>query len=103
MNHRPAELSGGQKQRAAIARATVTQPKVILADEPTGALDSESGSMVLRLFHEINQNGATVILVTHDPKVGKQARRCISVFDGKIAADETRNPLSRLTQGSEDV
>jgi putative ABC transport system ATP-binding protein len=87
MNHRPHELSGGQKQRAAIARAMVTQPAIVLADEPTGALDSESGKNVLEMFAKINQAGTTVIIVTHDPNVGMTARRCIKLFDGKIAGD----------------
>ncbi|GMO11333.1 MAG: ABC transporter ATP-binding protein [Treponemataceae bacterium] len=85
MNHRPSELSGGQKQRAAIARAAVTKPRIILADEPTGALDSETGALVLKLFSEINQNGTSVIIVTHDAKVGESARRLIKLFDGNLA------------------
>ncbi|GHT51016.1 hypothetical protein FACS1894102_6810 [Spirochaetia bacterium] len=84
MNHRPSELSGGQKQRAAIARAAVTKPQIILADEPTGALDSETGELVLNLFAQINQNGTTVIIVTHDAKVGESARRTIKLFDGNL-------------------
>ncbi|GMO25363.1 MAG: ABC transporter ATP-binding protein [Termitinemataceae bacterium] len=87
MNHRPSELSGGQKQRAAIARAAVTNPKIILADEPTGALDSETGTLVLNLFKEINKKGTTVIIVTHDSKVGSAANRLINIFDGKIVSD----------------
>ena len=85
--HTPAELSGGQKQRAAIARATVTQPKIILADEPTGALDSATGRLVLELFSQINRQGTTVIIVTHDPKIGCQAPRQISILDGRIQQD----------------
>jgi putative ABC transport system ATP-binding protein len=87
MHHLPSELSGGQKQRAAIARACVTRPGIVLADEPTGALDSESGRMVLNVFEEINKTGAAVIIVTHDSKVAENARRHISIFDGKIASD----------------
>ncbi|MDR2842030.1 MAG: ABC transporter ATP-binding protein [Spirochaetaceae bacterium] len=87
MNHRPSELSGGQKQRAAIARAAVTSPKIILADEPTGALDSETGNLVLNLFSQINNSGTTVIIVTHDSTVGAQAERRIRIFDGKIVED----------------
>ena len=86
-HHTPAELSGGQKQRAAIARATVTQPKIILADEPTGALDSATGRLVLELFSQINRQGTTVIIVTHDPKIGSQAPRQISILDGRIQQD----------------
>lgn len=85
MNHRPAELSGGQKQRVAIARAMVTNPLIILADEPTGALDSETGKSVMDLFHTINkEKGTTIVIVTHDETIGKEAPRCIQIFDGKI-------------------
>lgn len=84
INHLPHELSGGQKQRVAIARATVTNPSIVLADEPTGALDSATGQSVMRLFEEINRGGATVVLVTHDQKIGEAAKRCIKIFDGKI-------------------
>jgi putative ABC transport system ATP-binding protein len=85
--HRPAELSGGQKQRAAIARATVTRPALILADEPTGALDSETGRSVIDLFEEINRGGTTIIIVTHDQDIGNQAYRRIHIRDGKITED----------------
>jgi putative ABC transport system ATP-binding protein len=84
MRHRPHELSGGQKQRAAIARAAVTMPAIILADEPTGALDSETGHSVMDLFSEINRNGTTVILVTHNREIGDMTRRRIHIRDGKI-------------------
>ena len=88
MNHRPHELSGGQKQRAAIARAMVTSPDIILADEPTGALDSKTGKAVMELFRKINQNGTTVVIVTHDPGIGESADRCIRILDGNIQSDE---------------
>lgn len=87
VKHYPSELSGGQKQRAAIARAVVAGPKIILADEPTGALDSETGALVLRMFAAINRQGSTVILVTHDAGVAERARRRIRIHDGKIAED----------------
>ena len=87
MNHRPHELSGGQKQRVAIARETVTCPKIILADEPTGALDSETGRSVMHMFREINETGTTVVIVTHDPGIGKSADRCIKILDGLIQND----------------
>lgn len=87
-NHLPHELSGGQKQRVAIARAMVTQPKIILADEPTGALDSETGAKVLKIFRQINKEGTTVILVTHDEKIGNSANRLIKILDGRIIQDK---------------
>jgi putative ABC transport system ATP-binding protein len=87
VRHYPAELSGGQKQRAAIARAVATEPAIVLADEPTGALDSESGALVLDMFADINRNGATVILVTHDSVAASQAARRISIIDGVIDSD----------------
>ena len=85
MNHRPHELSGGQKQRVAIARAMITSPKILLADEPTGALDSKTGVQVMELFRKINnENGTTVIVVTHDPGIGASMNRCIKILDGQI-------------------
>lgn len=94
MRHMPHELSGGQKQRTAIARATVTEPQIILADEPTGALDSETGRAVLELFQEINKSGTTIVIVTHDAGIGASAKRCIKIFDGKIQSDFTQTPVS---------
>lgn len=82
--HHSNELSGGQRQRVAIARATVTHPSLILADEPTGALDSETGHSVLDLFQEINTNGTTIVIVTHDLEIGKTASRMIKIKDGLL-------------------
>ena len=83
--HKPHELSGGQKQRVAIARAMVTQPKILLADEPTGALDTETGKQVMEMFRKINsEQNTTIIIVTHDPRIGESTERCIRILDGQI-------------------
>ena len=85
MHHLPSELSGGQKQRVAIARAIITEPKIILADEPTGALDTKTGVQVMDLFKEINKkSGTTIIIVTHDPRIGDSTERCIKILDGLL-------------------
>jgi putative ABC transport system ATP-binding protein len=88
LRHRPHQLSGGQKQRTAIARAMVTRPALLLADEPTGALDSETGASVLSLFEDIHRGGTTVVVVTHDPGIGSRAKRRIHIRDGKIVEDQ---------------
>ncbi len=87
MKHLPRELSGGQKQRAAIARALVNDPSLLLADEPTGALDQETGRRILELFTELHEAGNTLVIVTHDPDIGAFAPRCIHILDGLIADD----------------
>jgi putative ABC transport system ATP-binding protein len=86
-HHIPNELSGGQRQRVAIARALVSQPKVLLADEPTGALDTKTGQQIMQLFRDLNRENVTLIMVTHDPDVARQARRIVQIRDGKILAD----------------
>ncbi len=83
-NHKPTELSGGQQQRVAIARALITNPPIILGDEPTGNLDSKSGKEVMEIFKELNKNGNTVILITHDSGVAAQAKRVVRIQDGKL-------------------
>ncbi|NLM54777.1 MAG: ABC transporter ATP-binding protein [Firmicutes bacterium] len=87
MLHRPNELSGGQRQRVAIARALVTEPSFILADEPTGALDTKTGGQILDLFAELNSEGYTILLITHDPAVAARAKRVIQLLDGRIVSD----------------
>ncbi len=87
MDHKPTELSGGQQQRAAIARALVGNPKLLLADEPTGALDSATGKEVLKLFKELNEKGHTIVMITHDLNVAKSAERIVRIVDGELFED----------------
>jgi putative ABC transport system ATP-binding protein len=93
MGHRPTELSGGQQQRVAIARALVNRPALLLADEPTGNLDSHSSAEIIALFGQLNAQGITIILVTHEPDVARAARRVLTIRDGLLASDDQR-PLT---------
>jgi putative ABC transport system ATP-binding protein len=97
MHHRPNELSGGQRQRVAIARALVNQPSIVLADEPTGNLDSRTGEEILHLFEELSRKGNTIIVVTHEEEVAQHARRIIRIRDGLVAVDEI-NPHPRTVR-----
>jgi putative ABC transport system ATP-binding protein len=94
MDHQPSELSGGQQQRVAIARALGTSPSLLLADEPTGALDSRSTHEVLDLFAELHEDGATVVMITHEADVAARAERTIRLLDGSIVSDERRVPAT---------
>jgi putative ABC transport system ATP-binding protein len=90
LHHQPSELSGGQQQRVAIARAVVTNPTLLLADEPTGALDSVSSASVLELFSTLNAQGRTVVLITHEEEVSRYAKRVVRLQDGRVVSDERR-------------
>jgi putative ABC transport system ATP-binding protein len=92
IHHKPNELSGGQRQRVAVARALVNNPAIILADEPTGNLDSKTGEEIMALFDELHRQGNTIILVTHEEHIAEHAHRVVRLLDGKIASDD---PTSR--------
>ena len=91
--HRPSEMSGGQQQRVALARAIATHPPIIMADEPTGALDSKTGKHVLEILHSLHEGGSTIILITHDNGIAATAHRIVRISDGRIVADGTREEV----------
>jgi putative ABC transport system ATP-binding protein len=93
IDHRPAELSGGERQRVAIARALVNRPSIILADEPTGNLDSETSVEVMAIFQELRETGITIVLVTHEPDIALYAARVVMMKDGKLLSDRRQDPL----------
>jgi putative ABC transport system ATP-binding protein len=94
MHHRPSQLSGGQQQRVAIARALVNEPDLILADEPTGALDSRTGLEIMALLQGMNREGVAVLMVTHDAEIARFASRCLRFHDGQLVADEAQAPAA---------
>jgi putative ABC transport system ATP-binding protein len=97
MDHRPNELSGGQRQRVAIARALVNNPSILLADEPTGNLDSTTSEEIMRVFEDLASQGQTVIMVTHEPDIAQHARRVVVLRDGLVASDERRSAFVEKT------
>ena len=98
MDHRPNQLSGGQRQRVAIARALVTRPSIILADEPTGNLDSQTSEEIMGLFARLHDEGQTIIMVTHEPDIAAHAERVVTLKDGKIASDRRQEPTAAGTE-----
>ena len=95
MSHRPSELSGGQQQRVAIARAIAARPPIIMADEPTGNQDTRSGEDVMKILHELNEEGRTIVLITHDNDIARQATRAIRIIDGKVVSDTLASELQK--------
>lgn len=99
-DHRPDQLSGGERQRVAIARAVVMEPQILLADEPTGNLDSASGQEIIDLIEALNSTGITLLVVTHDPEIGSRARRQLRLADGRIVSDTSADPAHRGEKAS---
>ncbi|MBZ0263368.1 ABC transporter ATP-binding protein [bacterium] len=99
MKHKPNELSGGQRQRVAVARALVNRPSLLLADEPTGNLDSRTSYEIMQLFHELHQNGNTIVLVTHEEDIAAYAHRVVRLFDGNISSDKRQEPRTGMNGG----
>jgi putative ABC transport system ATP-binding protein len=105
--HYPAQLSGGQQQRVAVARAVAGDPLILLADEPTGNLDSQNGEAVMSLLRDLHESGATICMVTHDPRFARHAKRAVHLFDGRVVEDETgerqRSDERRLSESGFEV
>ena len=101
MKNKPSELSGGEQQRVSLARALVNNPKIILADEPTGALDSRSGIQVMSLFQQLNEEGVTIIMITHDANIANHAKKVLHIFDGEIVEDKERKEKQQAEVQSE--
>ncbi len=95
VHHRPNELSGGEQQRVAIARALVNSPSILLADEPTGNLDTQSSEEIMEVLHQLHERGATIVMVTHEPGIADHAKRVIHLLDGQIASDRLNGPRSK--------
>ena len=98
MKHKPSELSGGQQQRVAIARALATNPMCILADEPTGNLDTKTGDEIMKILKELNRNGTTVVIITHNDEIAKLSRRVVHIKDGKIASDVVNDEIKHYAE-----
>jgi putative ABC transport system ATP-binding protein len=98
--HEPNQLSGGQQQRVAVARALVTEPALLLADEPTGNLDTHSTAEMLQVFDQLSASGRTIVLITHEPEVGNRAKRLIRLVDGRIVEDIRQSPINQPPVGA---